>query len=419
MIGPSPDFQVLLTYLSSLGIGLLIGLERERSDTARSGLRTFALTALLGTTCALLSERTSSGVVLATGAAVIGVMMILANAWYEKRNEEAGTTTTVALLMCYGLGAIVWYGYEQVAAAVALTTTMLLYFRTELHSATRKLTRQDLVSLMQFSVITLVVLPVLPDHGYGPYAALNPYQIWLMVVVMVAVSLSGYAALRLVGERRAVAIIGILGGVASSTMTTIVFARHMRRGSASLAVASLVILTANLVVLIRLSLLAALIAPGVLALLVPVFATALVVGIVLPLRAWLNMGKEEESPALEVTNPTELPMALGVGLLFAGILLASSWLNEKAGSIGVYGVVSVMGLTDLDAVTLSTLRLFTLDQISAQIACNAIVLAYCANLALKFGAVVVLGGTALARTVAYGYASVAAGLGAGWLLSSW
>lgn len=419
MIRPTPDFHTLLTFLNSLGIGLLIGLERERSENARAGLRTFALAALLGTTSALLAEHSASGAVLAIGAAVLGVMMLMANAWNEKRNEDAGTTTTVALLLCYGLGAIVWYGYEQAAAAVALTTTILLYFRTELHAATRKLTHQDLVSLMQFSVITLVVLPVLPDHGYGPYAAFNPYQIWLMVVVVVAVSLSGYAALRLLGERRAVAIVGILGGIVSSTMTTVVFARHLRRGSASLAVASLVILTANLVVLIRLTFLTALIAPGVLRFLAPVFAVALVVGVVVPLSAWLHLGKDEQSPALNVSNPTELPMALVVGLMFAFMLLASSWLNEKAGAIGVYGAVSVMGLTDLDAVTLSTLRLFNLSQITAQQACNAIALAYCANLTLKFCAVVFLGSTALARNVARGYLTVAIGLGAGWLISVW
>ncbi|HVT35693.1 MAG TPA: DUF4010 domain-containing protein, partial [Nevskiaceae bacterium] len=380
------------------------------------GVRSFALIALAGTACALLAERASSSALLAAGALVVGAVLLSAARVNLQNTADAGTTTTMAGLLCYALGAMVWHGEAQLAAALALVATMLLYFRSELHSVTRRLTRQDLLSLLQFSVITLIVLPVLPDHGYGPYAAFNPYQIWLMVVIVVAVSLSGYATLRLLGERKGVAVIGLLGGLVTSTATTLVFSRHVRRGSATLAVAQLVILTANLVVLVRLAMLTLLIAPAVLPRLLPVFLPALLLGALVPLRAWLKLDRREQSPALDVSNPTELPMALGVGAVFALVLLATSWLDDRVGSAGVYGMAALMGLTDLDAITLSTLRLVNLGQLQPAQAVTAIVIAFCSNLGFKLAAVLALAGRALWRQVASGYAMVAIGLVGAWLL---
>lgn len=168
MFATEPGYEALLAFATSIGIGLLIGLERERQSDLKAGLRTFALVGLLGCLCALLAQATDSGWILAAGL-------------------------------------------------LAITTTVLLYFKAQLHGISRSLTHVDLLSILQFGVLARVILPILPDRDFGPYQALNPHNIWWMVVLISGVSLAGYAALRLTGARHDAALIGLFGGVASST----------------------------------------------------------------------------------------------------------------------------------------------------------------------------------------------------------
>lgn len=144
----------------------------------------------------MLSDKTNSPWLLLGGLVIVGLMTIAAYSHLEKEITDPGTTTVAAIIVCYGLGAIVWYGYSTLAIMLAIVTTMLLYFKTELHGFTQKMDRRDLVSILQFAVLTFIVLPILPDQNYGPYEAINPYQLWLMVVLISGVSLAGYVALK-------------------------------------------------------------------------------------------------------------------------------------------------------------------------------------------------------------------------------
>lgn len=410
----NPELEPLARFLTSIGLGLLIGLERERSPAAKAGLRTFTLVALAGTLGAMLSEQSGAPWMLGAGLLVLGGMMVAA---YLRVPQEAdpGTTTVAATVVCYGLGALVWYHHTQLAVALAVTTTVLLYFKAELRGVTQTLTRQDLVSFLQFAVLSLVILPVLPDQGYGPYAALNPYQIWWMVVLISGLSLAGYAALRLAGERQGALLTGLFGGVASSTATTLTFARHARRRPELLSVATLVILTANWVVLVRLSILVGVIAPALLPMAAQVLGLAALAGVPLLFWRWRHL-QSRELPELALSNPTEIRAALGFGALYAGVLFAAAWLSDWAGSQGVYAVALVSGLTDVDAITLSSLRLFGLNTLSGEQALTAILLALLANIAFKAGLTLVIGGGRLALRTLPGFALVALGAIAGWWL---
>lgn len=410
----NPELEPLARFLTSMGLGLLIGLERERSPAAKAGLRTFTLVALAGTLGAMLSEQTDAPWILGAGLIILGGMMVAA---YLRVPQEAdpGTTTVAATVVCYGLGALVWYHHTQLAVALAVTTTVLLYFKAELRGVTQNLTRQDLVSFLQFAVLSLVILPVLPDQGYGPYAALNPAQIWWMVVLISGLSLAGYAALRLAGERQGALLTGLFGGVASSTATTLTFARHARRRPELLSVATLVILTANWVVLVRLSILVGVITPALLPLAAQVLGLAALAGMPLLFWHWRHL-QSRELPELALSNPTEIRAALGFGVLYAGVLFAAAWLSDWAGSHGVYAVALVSGLTDVDAITLSSLRLFGLGTLSGREALTAILLALLANIGLKTGLTLVIGGGGLALRTLPGFAAVALGAVAGWWL---
>jgi uncharacterized membrane protein (DUF4010 family) len=405
----------LFPFLTSLALGLLIGLERERSPAAKAGLRTFSLVALAGTLGALLSEKAGAPWVLGAGLLIMGGMMVTSY-FRDEEKGDPGTTTIAAVVVCYGLGAMVWYGLEQLAVTLAILTTALLYFKPELRDATRSLTRMDLVSILQFAVLSFVILPILPDQGYGPYLVLNPHQIWWMVVLISGLSLAGYAALRIAGERHGTLLTGLFGGIASSTATTLAFSRHSRDSTHMTGMAALIILLANWVVLVRLAVLVAVLQPGLLRPMITLLGGGALAGLVMLYLFWRHLAEKPATPALDMKNPTEIRAALSFGLLYAGVLFAAAWLSDLVGSQGVYAVALVSGLTDVDAITLSSLRLFGLGNLQAGQAVTAVLLALLANIAFKCGLAAAIGGRALARQVIPGMAAVAGGLAAGWLL---
>ena len=406
--------QYLPAFLTSLAIGLLIGLERERNPTAKAGLRTFAVVALLGTMVAMLADLTASPWLLPMGFVSIALLIVAAYFGNPTAEEDPGTTTEAALLMCFGLGAMNWFGYDTLAVMLGIVTTMLLYFKPELHGMTQRLSRRDLLSILQFAVLSFVILPVLPNHGFGPDGALNPYHIWLMVVLVSGVSLAGYVALRLVGQRYGAPLLGFLGGIVSSTVTTLIYSRHGKKYEEMRQLAVLVILLANLVLLIRLSLLAAVVAPGVMSKLLPVLGVALLLGALVAGLGWRQFRRSGELPLPEIKNPTEIKASLTFGLIYASVLFLSAVLSDKIGNAGLYAVALVSGLTDVDAITLSSLQLFTLGKIQSSQVVTAIVLALNANLLFKFGIVFVVGGAGMARQCFFGFLAV--GIGAGSML---
>ncbi|MEW6312515.1 MAG: MgtC/SapB family protein [Pseudomonadota bacterium] len=408
-----PELQHLPAFLTSLAVGLLIGLERERSPAAKAGLRTFALVALFGTLAAMLSETTNSAWISPVGLLLVGAMMIAA---YARRDSEEsgdpGTTTVAAVVVCYGLGTIIWYGYTTLAVMLAIATTMLLYFKTELRGLTQSLTRRDFISTLQFAVLTFIILPILPDRAYGPYGALNPHQIWLMVVLISGVSLTGYVALRITGQRHGAPLLGLFGGLVSSTATTLVYARHGKGDTSLRQLAVIVILLANLVVLVRLALLGAAVSPKVLPQLLAMLGSGLAFGLAGSLYWWRKLQQQGEVPMPEIKNPTEIRISLSFGLLYATVLFCAAWLSDIAGSPGLYTVALISGLTDVDAITLSSLHLFELGKLQAWQATTAIGLALLSNIAFKLGLVLFIAGRELAWRCTSGMFGTAIGISA-------
>jgi len=404
-------------YVVALAIGLLMGLERERNPAAKAGLRTFALTALFGVLMAHLATELGELWLVAVGLLLVGGMMIAA---YLRSPQPAdgdpGTTTVAALMLCYGLGVLVWHDEIQLAVMLGIAATMLLYFKPELRGISQHMSRRDLLSILQFAVLALIVLPLLPNQNYGPYGALNPHQIWRMVVLIAGVGLAGYAALRLVGQQRGAVMLGLLGGLVSSTATTLSFSRHARASSEMMPVAVIVIVLANLMVLVRLGVLAAVLAPAVLAQLLPVLLGGLLAGGLGAAYGVHRLQPQGELPALAMSNPTELRTALGFGLMYGVVLLAAAWLSDWLGTRGLYAVALVSGLTDVDAITLSSLRLHNLDKLTVAVAVNVIMLAVLSNLVFKSVLTFAIGGWPMARHAVAGMGALGLGLIAGWAI---
>ncbi len=411
------ELASLPRYVVALAIGLLMGLERERNPAAKAGLRTFALTALLGVLAAHLATELGEMWLIAVGLLLVGAMMIAAYLRAPPQPDgDPGTTTVAALMLCYGLGVLVWNNEIQLAVMLGIAATMLLYFKPELRGISQHMSRRDLLSVLQFAVLALIVLPLLPNRDYGPYGALNPHQIWWMVVLIAGVGLAGYAALRLVGQQRGAVMLGLLGGLVSSTATTLSFSRHARASRDMLPVAVIVIVLANLVVLVRLGVLAAVLAPEVLAQLLPLLLGGLVAGGLGAAYGVRRLQPQGELPALAMSNPTELRTALGFGLMYGVVLLAAAWLSDWLGNSGLYAVALVSGLTDVDAITLSTLRLHNLDTLTIGVAVNVITLAVLANLAFKSALTLAIGGWPMARHAIAGMGAMGLGLVVTWAI---
>ena len=407
--------EALPQFLTSLAIGLLIGLERERNPSAKAGLRTFALVSLFGTLIALLSVKSGTSWLLIAGLLAVAGMIISAYINTPTENNDPGTTTVAALLICYALGVLVWFGLSKLAVMLAIATTTLLYFKPELQGMTQRLTRRDLVSILQFSVLSFVILPILPDQNYGPYEAFNPYRAWMMVVLISGLSLAGYVALRWTGQRYGAPLLGFLGGLVSSTATTMVYAKHSKLNDGMLRLSAVVILIASQVVLIRLVVVSGILSPGILKQIAPVMGLGLLFGLIATLFNWKRMRNSGELPMPETSNPTEIHAALGFGLLFVVVLFSSAWLSDVAGNKGLYIVALVSGLTDVDAITLSSLRLFHLNKLSSEQAVISISLAFLSNMVFKFGMAASIGGMALVKHLAVGFLAIASGVTLGLL----
>jgi uncharacterized membrane protein (DUF4010 family) len=409
--------NLIVTFALSTGIGLLVGLERERNPAAKAGVRTFALIAILGTLGGLLGEAMDSAWPAAAGALAVGAALIAAQVRDPATiREDSGTTTVVAALVVFFLGAINFHGYRVVAVALGIAMTVLLHFKAELEQFSQKLTPQEIRSMLQFAALSAVVLPLLPDRPYGPYGVLNPFHIWLMVVLIAGISLAGYVAWRLTLGRHGLLLTGVLGGIVSSTATTLVYARHAKARTQTPSSALFVILLANATMLVRVFVLVAIVAPAAATSAAAMLSPAVLGALAPVLNSWRTAGKAPSDDGNGYRNPTNLLTALSFAAVYAFVLLLAAWAADKIGDRGVYGLALISGLTDVDAITLSSLRLLESGTLQQRAALTAVALAVGSNLVVKAALTIGIGGARL-RSAALTFALPLGGLVAGvWLL---
>jgi uncharacterized membrane protein (DUF4010 family) len=400
----------------ALGLGLLVGLQRQRTDARLAGIRTFPLVTILGGLCAMLAQ-SFGGWVVAIAFGGLALVIVGGNlASLRTQEDRPGVTSEVALLVMFAVGAYLMVGSTAIAIAIGGAVAVLLHLKPQMHTLAAKIGDRDFTAIMQFALISLVILPVLPNRYFGPFAVLNPFKIWLMVVLIVGISLGGYVVYKFLGARAGAWASGVLGGLISSTATTVSLARRSKQSPQTPGLAAFVIIVASAIVFVRLGILIGATAPSfVRVALVPL----VVMFAVLALLGWWNLrGRDEAAPSMpEQENPTELKPAIVFGLLYALVLLAIAAAKEYFGQSGLYAVAVLSGLTDMDAITLSVTQMVNTEQISAGTGWRLIVVASMANLAFKAGTVAVLGERRLFGRVALSF-GIAAAAGAA-LLAFW
>jgi uncharacterized membrane protein (DUF4010 family) len=394
------NLTTLFSHLGiALGLGLLVGLQRESVASRLAGLRTFPLITLLGAVSGMLAQSAGPWV-LAAGVVALAIVIFSGKETDTRSGHiDPGLTTEIAILLMYGVGALLILGPPEIAIAIGGITAVLLHFKGELQMAVSRLTARDMRVIMQFALISLVILPVLPDRTYGPYQVINPRNIWLMVVLIVGIGLSGYIAYKFFGEKTGLLLSGLLGGMVSSTATTVSFSRQSKLSKSDCRMATIVILLASTVVYVRVMLEMAAVAPSLLRVAAGPITVLLLIGLaaVAIFSRWSQKAGEKLP---EPTNPSELKSALFFALLYSFVLFMVALTTDKFGQFGnrgLYLVAFLSGLTDVDAITMAMADQAKVDVSTLTVGARAIIIAVLANTLTKGAMAIGIGSPELRR----------------------
>ncbi len=416
------EFDLYKRLGLALAIGMLLGVERgwqlrqAPEGTRIAGIRSFSLMGLLGGLWGLLAED-GGAVTLAVGFAAFAALIIGAHLMHLRVvPADQGITTEIAELVTFCLGAAAARGYLAAAAAGGVVTLALLSLKESLHEFVERIRFVELKAAVNLLLISVVMLPVLPNRGFGPGQTLNPYKLWWIVVMIAAISFVGYVAIRAAGPRIGTLLTGFFGGLASSTALTASFSRLGRTSPElqNLLAAGVVVAGATMFLRILLivgilnaKLLPALAAPmGAMALACAAGAIAL----------WLDRRSAGAATAPPLTNPFELTTALKFGLFLGVIMVLSGLLQQWYGNRGIYGLAAVAGLADVDAISVSMARLAGRGTTTLAAAANAVAIAAFVNTTVKAGIVAfACGGTMAWRVAAVFALAVLAGLSSLWI----
>jgi len=398
----------------ALVIGVLVGLQREYSYDAEeapdqkafAGVRTFALMGLLGCTAAFAAELLDSPWAFVAVALMPGAL-ITVSYFVTSRRGDVGVTTEVAAILVILTGALSYWDQLEPAVALGVITTVLLSCKGELHGFAERISREDIIATLKFAIVTAIVLPVLPNRSFWqpPLDVLNPYKIWLMVVLISGISFLGYILIKIVGSRQGIGLTGLLGGLASSTAVTLSFSQRSQKNDQMTKPFALAIMIGWTVMFGRVLVEVAATNLSLLgAVWLPIVAAG-AVGLGYGLYLYLAPHPTEKGD-VTVSNPFELGPAVTFGLLYGVILLVARAAQFYIGDAGVYLSSIVSGLADVDAITLSMAELSNQGNLESATAARAIVLATMSNTVVKGGIVLSSGSAALRRAMLPGLALI-------------
>jgi len=378
-----PELKILV----ALAIGLLVGIERGWSEREENegeriaGIRTFSIIGLLGGVWALLSE-TMSDWVLAAAFLAVSALIIAGHILGVRQDRDVGTTTAFTMMLTFALAAWAVKGHPVIALAATIVSVSLLGFKPTLHRWLRVIEQKELYAGIQLLVISVALLPFLPNKGYGPFNALNPYWIWWMVVLISGLSFVGYFAIKLTDERKGTFLTAVTGGLASSTAVTFSLAQFARLSKKKLFFMG-GIMIASSIMFVRVAIEVFVVNRALLQYLwIPL--GLMFIGILIGGYWFLVKGDHDnkEDQELDITNPFKLGLALRFGALLALILLLSEAVKQWFGDEGIYFLSVASGLMDVDAITVSLSRMAQND-LSAEVASMGIVLASATNTLVK------------------------------------
>ena len=380
------DFDPWWRFGVALLIGALLGLEREffqQKDDSPSfaGIRTFSLIALLGAVTAFLYPEfgiipmsiSLAGLIIFTSIGFIATQL------QEKRGT--GITTEVAAVLTFLFGAITMSDHIDIAISLSVITSILLAAKGRLHQGIRRMSSKDIYMTLQFALLTAVILPILPNRPIDPWELLNPFQIWLMVVLVSGIGFSGYVLIKFLGPLRGLNIMGILGGLASSTATTISFSSASKENPKLSSNYARVVILASTIMFPRVLFIIMIVYPPLVPTVSIPYTAMLITGFIIVyfLQKKSKISKKVTKRILKLHHPLSLSTAVKFGIAFAIVIVIIQVALNSFGVSGVYLTSIIAGLTEMDAITLSVSNLAKNSQIQNQTAGIAILLATIMN----------------------------------------
>jgi len=412
-----PTDEILISLAVALGIGLLIGLEREQSTPPQNdedsnflgGARTYPLFALAGALSALLGQSWGAWVIVLAFSTLFTLLAIAyVNAIWARRDR--GITSDAAFIVTFFLGVLcASSGPTEVAerrfiiaAAVGVAVTILLSIKPMVHSWIHTVSKEDVYTTLKFLLVTVIVLPLLPNQTYDPLEVLNPFEIGLMVVLITGISFVGYVAIRLLGPGRAMGLIGLVGGLVSSTAVTLSSANQARLQTRLHDLLAMAVALASTIMAVRIGVEVGIIYPPLLRSLALPLAVMSLAGL-----GWAGFfywrgqhAVTQGTAEVPLTNPVELSTAVKFGLLFAGVLFGAKAANVYLGDKGLYLAGILAGMADVDAITLSMANLVR-EGLDPATGSTTIILGIASNTVVKSIMALLLGGWQFGRRVAY------------------
>lgn len=396
--------QITWNLFVALLLGAIVGTQRgwvmrnSIEGSRIAGIRTFSLVGLLGGLTAILAKLYSPMLI---GFALIAVVIVACIAFVvqQRQSDDVSITGVVSLLVTFVLGILAVSGQAVLAAGAAVVTAVVLDNKKELHQALQRLKEYELDAGLRLLLISIVLLPLLPNQNYGPWQALNPYEIWWMVVLIASISFVGYFAIKIGGAKRGVLFTSVFAGLSSSTALTLQFS-HLSREQPSISplLASGILLSCG-TMFPRLLIVLSVINPQLVVLLWPI-VLAMMLALYLPAWwIWRKSGVNKIEQSNKQANPLALQSALFFGVILAVIMLLSQALLQWFGDTGVLMLSALSGITDVDAISLALGRQST-HSLSVTTAALGIIIAASVNTAVKMAMVVALGDKALWRTIA-------------------
>ncbi|WP_226420964.1 MgtC/SapB family protein [Vibrio sp. E14] len=396
--------HLIWNLLIALLLGAIVGTQRgwvmrnsvEGSRVA--GIRTFSLVGLLGGLVGILANIYTP---LLIGFAFIALVILTCIAFViqQKKSGDVSITGVVSIMVVFVLGNLAVSGEAVLAAAAAVITAVVLDNKRELHQALQKLQEYELDAALRLLLISIVMLPLLPNQSYGPWNALNPYEIWWMVVLIASISFVGYFAIKIGGAKRGILFTSVFAGLSSSTALTLQFS-HLSREQASISplLASGILLSCG-TMFPRLLIVLSVINPQLVKLLWPI-VMAMMVALYIPAWwIWRRSEVEQIEQSNKQTNPLALQSALFFGLVLAVIMLLAHALSDWFGNAGVLLLSALSGITDVDAISLTLGRQST-QTLSVTTAALGILIAASVNTIVKMGMVIAIGDKKLWRRIA-------------------
>lgn len=391
--------NIFMKFGVALALGFLVGIQREYArnhddDEIPAGMRTLALIGLLGCAAAMIAHEFESVWAFVAIFFVSGIFVgtgYFIHAW----KGRTGLTTEFAALLTFLSGVLVYFEYYALAIAIIVTLTGVLSLKIEMHKFVRGLNREDIMATLKFAVITAVVLPVLPNQNFGPepFNIFNPFKIWMLVVLISGISFVGYVLIKVIGAHRGIGLVGILGGLASSTAVTLTMTQRSLSAPALSSSFAQAILLSWTVMYVRLFIIVAAVNSSLVSeLWVPILGGTLA-GLIYCLFLYFKEKTTHKEGAISFVNPFELGPAIKFGLLFSVFLLLSKAAKIYLGHAGIYLASIVSGLADVDAISISVADMsLAQNGLAVKIAANAIILASVSNTMLK-GSVAAISGS--------------------------